>query len=113
MSLGLSRPQVPITISWHRENGNLPKDRSYQERGSGTLVLNHVQYDDSGIYVCHARNGSEVAEKKLTLTISCEYCRCESVGVFGRESSLTSVVYFSKAFTKEYKDKLGNLVASH
>lgn len=72
------RSQIPITISWHRENGHLPADRSYQERGTGTLVLNHVQYDDSGIYVCQARNGSEVAEKKLTLTISCEYCAADA-----------------------------------
>lgn len=60
-------------MSWHRENGRLPADRHYEERGTGTLVLRKVQLDDSGVYVCQARNGSEVAEQKLTLTVGSKY----------------------------------------
>lgn len=70
--------RIPIYVSWHRENGRLPEDRSYTESGGGTLVLNQVRYDDSGVYVCQASNGTEMAEQKLTLTVG---SKCNSIQI--------------------------------
>lgn len=66
----LNHIQIPITINWLRREGHLPDDRSYQDRG--TLVLEHVQYDDSGIYVCQAVSGNEKVEKEVTVTVGCK-----------------------------------------
>lgn len=71
--------QIPITINWHRREGHLPSDRSYQDRTTGTLVLEDVHIDDSGIYVCQAVSGEEKVEKEVTVTVGrkCVICLCQ------------------------------------
>lgn len=59
--------QIPITVRWLKEEGRLP-DRALEE-GQGTLIITNIQYDDSGVYVCQAQSGGEVAEEKVTVTV--------------------------------------------
>lgn len=58
--------QIPITVTWHKQDGNLPP-RAYQEHG--VLTISNVQHSDSGIYVCQAQSGADSVEEKVTITV--------------------------------------------
>lgn len=58
--------QSPLSIKWYKLNGSL-SSRAYTQ--SGILYIRNAQIDDSGIYVCQAQSGIEVANKNVTLTV--------------------------------------------
>lgn len=58
--------QIPITVTWYKQDGVLPA-RSYQEHG--TLTISNAQHSDSGVYVCKAESDDDVAEEKVTITV--------------------------------------------
>lgn len=70
-----SSVQIPITVRWIRQEGRLP-DRAYEEE-QGILIITNIQYDDSGIYVCQAQSGGEVAEEQVTVTVGGKFLNAQ------------------------------------
>lgn len=58
--------QRPIPISWFKLNGTL-SNRAYVD--NGVLYIYNAQIDDSGIYICQGRSGSEVVNENVTLNV--------------------------------------------
>jgi len=57
-----------VNIRWEKEGGQLPSGRSVDD-ANGLLVIRDVKVSDSGIYVCQASDGINIAIKKVTLTV--------------------------------------------
>lgn len=55
-----------MSVTWTKVDGELPR-QSYEDRGR--LYMQNLQEHDSGVYVCQARRGPEVAEKHVTVTV--------------------------------------------
>lgn len=64
---GKKKREIPIR--WYKENGQLS---SRAEIRGYTLYIANVQIDDSGVYVCEAKSGSEIASQRITITIGGE-----------------------------------------
>jgi hypothetical protein len=60
-----SRRSQRISITWSKEDGYLPSDRT-QDNGSGYLHITSVEPSDSGVYICTASDGySSFSDKKI------------------------------------------------
>ncbi|XP_060879809.1 basement membrane-specific heparan sulfate proteoglycan core protein isoform X8 [Metopolophium dirhodum] len=60
-----SRRSQRISITWSKEDGYLPSDRT-QDNGSGYLYITSVEPSDSGVYICTASDGySSFSDKKI------------------------------------------------
>ncbi|XP_050052982.1 basement membrane-specific heparan sulfate proteoglycan core protein-like isoform X1 [Aphis gossypii] len=60
-----SRRSQRINITWSKEDGYLPSDRT-QDNGSGYLYITSVEPSDSGVYICTATDGySSFSDKKI------------------------------------------------
>lgn len=58
--------KAPVNIEWLKYDGRL-SNRVTIERG--TLFIQDAQVDDSGVYICQARVGSEIVRDNVTLTV--------------------------------------------
>ncbi|XP_063983473.1 basement membrane-specific heparan sulfate proteoglycan core protein-like isoform X6 [Diachasmimorpha longicaudata] len=64
---GKSLDNNQVRIRWEKEGGRLP-DRSSDD-AHGLLVIRDVKVSDSGVYICHATDGVNIADQRVTLTV--------------------------------------------
>ena len=61
-------------VTWSKVNSSLPIGRHVVE-SSGTLILNNVQSEDTGVYSCRAENLLGNVNASAKLTVQCEFCK--------------------------------------
>ncbi|XP_063960198.1 roundabout homolog 1-like [Lytechinus pictus] len=59
----------PPTVSWSREIGDLPQDRS-QQLADNSLRIRHTEELDDGVYICTAENIWGTSDAKARLRVS-------------------------------------------
>ena len=64
----LASQQQPMTVSWSKENGQLPAS-SYQDTSRGILIITGITSSDSGTYICSASDGYYIYTDKAVLDI--------------------------------------------
>lgn len=62
----------PIRISWSKEGGVLPFERSIEDISRGLLIINELTESDSGSYICRASDGISIGTNRATLVIPSE-----------------------------------------
>ncbi|XP_049843588.1 basement membrane-specific heparan sulfate proteoglycan core protein isoform X30 [Schistocerca gregaria] len=64
---GVSIYEVPVSLVWTKEGGELP-DRAYDDR-RGTLTITSVVPSDSGTYICTASDQYSIQTSRAVLTV--------------------------------------------
>ncbi|XP_021927336.1 basement membrane-specific heparan sulfate proteoglycan core protein isoform X6 [Zootermopsis nevadensis] len=65
---GRSILEIPVTLQWSKEGGDLPRDRAFDDQ-QGLLVITDVHVSDSGIYICSATDGQSIVTERVELAV--------------------------------------------
>ncbi|XP_069692113.1 basement membrane-specific heparan sulfate proteoglycan core protein isoform X26 [Periplaneta americana] len=65
---GHSILEIPVTLQWSKEGGELPRGRAIDDR-RGLLVVTDVRVSDSGTYICTGSDGHSIATQRVVLTV--------------------------------------------
>ncbi|PNF14537.1 hypothetical protein B7P43_G15031, partial [Cryptotermes secundus] len=80
---GRSILEIPVTLQWSKEGGDLPRDRAFDDR-QGLLVITDVHVSDSGIYICSASDGQSVVTQRVELAVGGSHQTAPQVTILPR-----------------------------
>lgn len=74
-------------IKWWKDRKVLELDTRMETRGQGSLVVNRVNVNDSGIYTCRASNSEDTLDASATVTVSVPpYFTTKPQNVYAKET---------------------------
>lgn len=65
-------------ITWSRNGIPISNETARMYVNDDILIIDNVENDDAGHYICKASNAAGDAEKAIRLTVISKYLRCEN-----------------------------------